>query len=61
MDQINTLMASANANKNGQTLGNSKLQFSSYDGYADVLADVSLITEQTSKQKVYIYHTRTRS
>lgn len=37
MDQINTLMASVNDNKSGQTLGNSKLQFSSYDGYADFL------------------------
>jgi DNA-binding transcriptional ArsR family regulator len=37
MDQISTLMASANDNNSGQTLGNSKLQFSSYDGYADIL------------------------
>jgi DNA-binding transcriptional ArsR family regulator len=36
LDQINTLMASANV-KSGQILGESKLQFSSYDGYADVL------------------------
>jgi hypothetical protein len=36
LDQINTLMASVNI-KSGQILGESKLQFSSYDGYADVL------------------------
>jgi DNA-binding transcriptional ArsR family regulator len=37
MDQISSLMASVNTNQNSQTLGNSKLQFSSYDGSADVL------------------------
>ena len=30
-------MASVSDNGSGQTFGNSKLQFSSYDGYADVL------------------------
>ncbi len=37
MDQVSTLMASAKANGSGQTFGDVKLQFSSYDDYADVL------------------------
>ena len=36
LDQINTLMASVKDNSSGQTFGNSKLQFSTYDGYADI-------------------------
>ncbi len=37
MDQVSSLMASAEANGSGQTFGDVKLQFSSYDDYADVL------------------------
>ena len=37
MDQIDTLMASANSKSSGQTFGDAKLQFSAYDDYADVL------------------------
>lgn len=37
MDQISTLMASAKANGSGQIFGDAKLQYSSYDDYADVL------------------------
>ena len=40
LDQINTLMASTNVDKNGQILGNSKLQVSSYECYADVHSNV---------------------
>ena len=37
MDQVSPLMASAKANGSDQTFGDVKLQFSSYDDYADVL------------------------
>jgi DNA-binding transcriptional ArsR family regulator len=37
MTQINALTALVHDNGSGQSLGNAKLQFSSYDGYADVL------------------------
>jgi DNA-binding transcriptional ArsR family regulator len=37
LDQINTLMASTSVDKNGQILGNTKLQVSTYNGYADLL------------------------
>jgi DNA-binding transcriptional ArsR family regulator len=37
LDQINTLMASTGVDKNGQILGNTKLQVSTYNGYADLL------------------------
>ncbi len=37
MDQIDTLMASANSKSSGQTFGDAKLQFSAYDDYADAL------------------------
>jgi DNA-binding transcriptional ArsR family regulator len=37
MDQINTLLASVNDNESDHTLGNAKLQFSAYGGYADIL------------------------
>jgi DNA-binding transcriptional ArsR family regulator len=37
MDQVSALMASAKANGGDQTFGDVKLQFSSYDDYADVL------------------------
>lgn len=37
MDQVSALMVSAKANGGDQTFGDVKLQFSSYDDYADVL------------------------